>query len=86
MHGAGAIEKLHGYYQQFNSPSDPETFQKEWDATVDKGWPTVELIGIRTPSEAKHWQKVVAMGGEDVGAIPEPVSYTHLTLPTNREV
>ena len=68
---AGAIEKLHGYYQQYNTPSDPELFQKQWDATVDKGWPTVELIGIRTPSEAKHWQKVVAMGGEDVGAIPE---------------
>ena len=47
----------------------------------------LEYLGVRPDSIGvdQHWYRI----GEvevPVDAIEEPVSYTHLTLPTNREV
>ena len=39
--------------------------------------------------ELGHWLRIVADNSEPGAvqtSVPEPVSYTHLTLPTNREV
>ena len=37
--------------------------------------------------EAKLWERVASPDGDTkVDALLQPVSYTHLTLPTNREV
>ena len=65
------MNKVHDHYKQLAQPSDPEAFQKKWDATVDKGWPTVDLIGFRAPSEIKYWQDVLASGGNDEGSMLE---------------
>ena len=43
---------------------------------------SIKVVGI----ESKSFELRVVGTYEDILKISEPVSYTHLTLPTNREV
>jgi hypothetical protein len=77
------IKKLHDAYHFESNIADPDEFQKNWELTVDKGWPTVELIGFRSHQEYIFWQDFVAAGGDDpsatfdggVGLIHHPLTY-----------
>ena len=79
----GLKRKVNSIYQYDDNTIDPKRFQTWWEKKIDKGWPTVDSIGIRTPKEHDYWQKVVATGGEDpsstfeshIGLLNHPETY-----------
>ena len=79
----GLMQKVHDHYQFESNRSDPAEFDRYWEHTVDKGWPAVDLIGVRTYEEHRFWQEFVDAGGNDpsatfdggIGLIHHPLTY-----------
>ena len=79
----GFMQEVHDRYQFESNRSDPAEFDKFWEQTVDKGWPAVDLIGVRTYEEHRFWKDFVDAGGDDpsatfdggIGLIHHPLTY-----------
>ena len=79
----GFMQEVHDRYQFESNRSDPAEFDKFWEQTVDRGWPAVDLIGVRTYEEHRFWKDFVDAGGDDpsatfdggIGLIHHPLTY-----------
>ena len=79
----GFMQEVHNRYQFESNRSGPAEFDRFWEQTVDRGWPAVDLIGVRTYEEHRFWQEFVDAGGDDpsatfdggIGLIHHPLTY-----------
>ena len=88
---AQSIERITGGKQSERAVEARERRKREARSKAAEERARLEAYKLQTEAEARRKRENPAgvncdPAGRDAGHVPGPVSYTHLTLPTNREV
>ena len=92
MNNRLAIQDLAGLLAEYTGKdkNSSERFLREFIAVVSEGVYTDKLVKVKGLGTFKiipvEKRESIHVNTGERFVIPEPVSYTHLTLPTNREV